>query len=55
MYKAFNIRNSKDKWVKPARMEEAKGEQQKGQIAIRMGDAVSRALGSSGRKRSINI
>ena len=38
-----------------ARMEEAKGEQQKGQIAIRMGDAVSRALGSSGRKRSINI
>lgn len=38
-----------------AKMEEAKGEKEKGAIALRMGDAVSRALGSSGRKRSINI
>lgn len=38
-----------------ALMEEAKGEQQKGAIALRMGDAVSRAIGGAGRKRSINI
>lgn len=38
-----------------AKMEEAKGEQQKGQIALRMGDAVSRAIGGAARKRSINI
>lgn len=38
-----------------AQMEEAKGEQQKGQIALRMGDAISRAIGGAGRKRSINI
>jgi hypothetical protein len=38
-----------------AKMEEAKGEKEKGAIALRMGDAVSRALGSAGRKRSINI
>lgn len=38
-----------------AEMEKAKGEKAKGEIALRMGDAVSRAIGGSGRKRSINI
>lgn len=38
-----------------AEMEKAKGEKAKGEIALKMGDAVSRAIGGSGRKRSINI
>lgn len=38
-----------------AKMEEAKGEKAKGDIALKMGESVSRAIGGAGRKRSINI